>query len=66
LTQKTFTAWYDLRGLKTSLTSANFISLIDDAVDVWSSDSLSLLEEFSDVIYWSQADALREELVGSQ
>lgn len=66
LTQKTFTAWYDLRGLKTTLTSVNFISLIDDAADVWSSDSLSLLEEFSDVIYWSQTDALREELVGSR
>ncbi|MGG6296190.1 DUF1828 domain-containing protein [Leptolyngbya sp. AN02str] len=63
LTDRTFTAWYDLRSLKTSLTSASFISLIDDSVDIWSSDSLSLLEEFSDVIYWSQPELLREELV---
>lgn len=66
LTDRTFTAWYDLRGLKTSLTSVNFISLIDDAVDIWSADSLSLLEEFSDVVYWSQPDTLREQLVGSR
>ncbi len=65
LTDRTFTAWYDLRGLKTSLTSVSFISLIDDAVDVWSTDSLSLLEEFSDVVYWSQPETLREQLTGS-
>lgn len=66
LTERTFTAWYDLRGLKTTIPFVNFISLIDDAADIWSSDSLSLLEEFSDVVYWSQPDLLREQLTASR
>ncbi len=64
LTDRTFATWYDLRGLRTSLTAANFLSLIDDNADVWAGDCLSLLAEFSKIVYWSQPDRLREWLVG--
>ncbi len=62
LTTKVFTEWYDLRGLLSRSTSTRFISLVDDTVDIWSLDNLSLLEEFSEVIYWSQPEILKEQL----
>lgn len=62
LTTKVFTEWYDLRGLLSRSTSIRFISLVDDTVDIWSPDNLSLLEEFSEVIYWSQPEILKEQL----
>jgi hypothetical protein len=62
LTTKVFTEWYDLRGLLSRSTSTRFISLVDDTVDIWSPDNLSLLEEFSEVIYWSQPEILKEQL----
>ncbi|NJL01086.1 MAG: DUF1828 domain-containing protein [Spirulinaceae cyanobacterium SM2_1_0] len=63
LTDRTFATWYDLRGIKISQT-ASFLSVIDDDADVWSGDRLSLLAEFSEVVYWSQPDSLRAWLLG--
>jgi hypothetical protein len=65
LTDTTFATWHDLGSLRSSITSVNFISLIDDTEDVWSEDNFSFLAEYSDLVYWSDPDTLREKLVGA-
>lgn len=53
-------AWFDLQQLKSGLEALQFVSLVDDTVDVWSSDDLSLVESngLSTVAHWSDPDNL--------
>ncbi|MBE9126038.1 MULTISPECIES: DUF1828 domain-containing protein [unclassified Coleofasciculus] len=58
-----FTAWSDLSYLKENGNSSQFISLFDDSFDVWSSENIRLLEEVSDLAYWSRRQEFKEMLV---
>ncbi|ASC69190.1 hypothetical protein XM38_001160 [Halomicronema hongdechloris C2206] len=55
--------WYDLSQYKVSDQPIRFVSLFDDTLDVWSSENFSLLQEFSDIAYWSRPDEFAELLV---
>ncbi len=57
-----FTVWSDLSYLKEG--NYKFISLFDDTLDIWSSENISLLEEVSDVAYWTRKEEFQEMLVG--
>ena len=57
--------WYDLN-LKRLLNGKNAdyrcMTLIDDTRDVWKKSKLKLLEDFSDVYFWSEKEKLVEDL----
>ena len=55
--------WYDLSQYKVSDQPTRFISLFDDTLDVWSSENFSLLQEFSDIAYWSRPNEFAKLLV---
>jgi hypothetical protein len=50
--------WYDLSNLKLGPEGISFVSLFDDSVDVWSDEDFKLVEEFSEIVYWSNPDEL--------
>ncbi len=59
LTDHAVSAWVDLQPV---ITDHSFISLFDDTVDVWKPEDYKQLERFSVVAFWSQPDALMEQL----
>jgi hypothetical protein len=52
-------SWHDLNHLKVGRERVAFVSLFDDSLDIWSTENIRLLEDLSEVSYWSR----REELV---
>jgi hypothetical protein len=56
-----FTIWSDLNYLKEG--NSRFVSLFDDTIDIWSSENISLLEEVSDLAFWSSKEEFQEMLV---
>lgn len=62
LTEYVVTAFYDLRHLRTETPPVNFISLVDDTIDVWEPEDFKLLESLSLVANWSRQDELLERL----
>lgn len=55
-------AWVDLMQLKFGTQPLRFISLFDDTVDVWQTETIRQLEELSDIAYWSDSERLIEML----
>jgi hypothetical protein len=39
-----------------------FISLFDDTLDVWNEEDFRLVEDISDIAYWSRADEFLEKV----
>lgn len=54
--------WHDLSFLKVGSQAVRFVSLFDDTLDVWSSNIISQVEDFSDVAFWSEPDRFMEML----
>ncbi len=48
--------WHDLSYLKVGQEALRFISLFDDTVDIWNPEDFSLVEDLSDIAYWSRTD----------
>lgn len=53
-------AWADLSHLKIGSQPLRFISLFDDTLDVWNTETIRQLEEWSDIAYWSESDQFLE------
>lgn len=53
-------SWHDLNHLKVGRERVNFISLLDDSLDIWSTENIRLLEDLSEVSYWSRREQLVE------
>ncbi|WP_353932961.1 DUF1828 domain-containing protein [Okeanomitos corallinicola TIOX110] len=55
---KVFTTWSEISYLKDS--KYNFISLVDDSINLWTKNNITLLNRVSDVIKWSNRDDLQK------
>lgn len=56
-------AWTDLSHYKMRTSPVRFISLFDDTIDVWSQSTISHLEDYSDIAYWSSPKVFVKMLV---
>jgi hypothetical protein len=56
LAEHTLATWYDLSNLRVGPEGLKFVSLFDDTLDVWSDEDIRLLEELSDVAFWSRPE----------
>ena len=63
LVEHNVTVWHDLNHLKLSPEPLRFVSLFDDKLDVWTPEGFRLVEDLSEVAYWSQRDDFAELLV---
>lgn len=62
--EHTLTTWYDLSHLKVGVEAPAFVSLFDDDLDIWAPEDFMLLEDISEVAYWSRKDEFAELLGG--
>jgi hypothetical protein len=53
-----FTEWHDLSHLKIGPEALRFVSLFDDTLNIWSDHDLKLLNEVSELTFWSKPDDL--------
>jgi len=60
LAEHTLATWHDLSNLLIGPESLRFVSLFDDALDVWAPEDFSLVEDVSEVAYWSRKDEFAE------
>jgi hypothetical protein len=56
------TLWHDLSHLKLGHERIGFITLFDDTIDVWSSDDYRLIDDLSDIAYWSRPEEFLEKI----
>ena len=63
---KAIAAWTDLSQYRASSSPLRFISLFDDTVDVWAPSTISHLEDYSDIAYWSRPDSFAKMLVSTE
>ncbi|MFM6105711.1 MAG: hypothetical protein ACKPEO_08205, partial [Sphaerospermopsis kisseleviana] len=56
-----FTVWSDLSYLQER--NYKFISLFDDTIDIWKLENITLLEQVSNVAYWSRKAEFQEMLL---
>ena len=49
-------AWHDLNHLAAGPEALTFVSLFDDAADVWADEDFRLVEPLSTVAHWSRPD----------
>lgn len=63
LTEHTLATWHDLSNRRIGPESMRFISLFDDELDVWAPEHFGLVEDVSEVAYWSHKDEFAELLV---
>ena len=63
VTEHIVTLWHDLSHLNLGEESLQFVSLLDDTVDVWTDEDIKLVSELSDLSYWSRPDEFAERLV---
>jgi Domain of unknown function DUF1828 len=54
--------WHDLSYLTLGPEALKFISLFDDTLDVWTEEDFRLVEDISEVSYWSHPDEFLEKL----
>ncbi|QIN77539.1 DUF1828 domain-containing protein [Rubrobacter marinus] len=64
LVEHTLATWYDLNNLQVGPEALRFVSLFDDELDVWTPEDFGLLEDLSEVAYWSRKDEFVELLTG--
>jgi hypothetical protein len=60
--EHTLATWYDLSNLKVGPEALSFVSLFDDTADVWSTEDFRLLEDLSDVTFWSKPEEFESRL----
>lgn len=58
--EHTVAVWHDLNHLKLGAESLRFVSLFDDDLDVWTPEDFRLVEDLSEVAYWSRRDDFAE------
>jgi hypothetical protein len=63
MAEHTLATWHDLSNYRLGRESLRFISLFDDELDVWAPEDFGLVEDVSDVAYWSRKDEFAELLV---
>lgn len=63
MAEHALSTWYDLSHLRLGPESLRFVSLFDDELDVWTPEDFGLVEDVSDVAYWSRKDEFAELLV---
>jgi hypothetical protein len=54
--------WHDLVHLKLGPEALDFVSLLDDTMDVWSAEDFKLVEDLSEIALWSKPEDLLEKL----
>ena len=54
--------WHDLSSWKVGKEAIQFISLFDDTVDVWTQADIKLVDNLSEIAYWSQSNELLEKV----
>lgn len=57
--------WFTLRSQTLQTTALEFVSLIDDTVDVWRAEDFLLVEGYSQIARWSDPDGLQAILTAS-
>ncbi len=62
IVEHVFTQWHDLSHLKVGPEALKFVSIFDDTMNVWSDYDLKLLDELSEVTFWSKPEELIEKL----
>ncbi len=62
VTEHAVAKWHDLSNLRIGPQAVRFVSLFDDASDVWSSEDFKLVEDLSDVARWSHPEGLLQML----
>ena len=65
VTEHVLAAWLDLHHLAAGPEALNFVSLFDDASDVWTNENFLLMEPLSMVSHWSRPDEFERILVQS-
>lgn len=60
LTEHTLATWHDLSNLRLGPEGLRFVSLFDDELDVWAPEDFMLVEDVSEVVYWSRKDEFAE------
>ncbi len=60
LVEHNVTVWHDLNHLKFGGEPLAFVSLFDDELDVWTPEDFRLMQDLSEVAYWSQRDDFAE------
>jgi hypothetical protein len=63
MAEHTLATWHDLSNLQIGPESLRFISLFDDELDVWAPEDFGLVEDVSEVAYWSHKDEFAELLI---
>lgn len=58
LAEHTLATWYDLSNYKVGPERLKFVSLFDDTFDVWGEEDFKLLEDLSEVAFWSKPEEL--------
>lgn len=61
--EHTLAVWYDLSQARMTSDPIQFVSLFDDTADVWGDEDISLVEDLSEVCFWSRPDELRSKLI---
>jgi len=56
LVEHVVAAWYDLAHLRATVPGMEFVSLFDDTTDVWSAEDYHMLDDLSELAYWSRPD----------
>lgn len=62
LTNAALARWIDLSNYQVSQ-GIRFISLFDDTTDIWQEHNFKMLEDVSEVLYWSRPDEFKERLI---
>jgi hypothetical protein len=62
LVARTSAMWHDLSYLTVGPEALHFVSLFDDTLDVWDEEDFRLVEDISDIAYWSRADEFLEKV----
>lgn len=60
IAEHTLATWVDLSNYKVGAEGLRFVSLFDDDLDVWTPESFALVEDVSEVAYWSHKDEFAE------
>lgn len=62
VTEHVVATWHDLSHMRLGGPKMSFVSLFDDTSDVWSDEDFRLVDDLSDVQYWSRPDELVDHL----
>ena len=60
ITERVLSGCVDLHHLKSTQPSLAFVSLFDDTLDVWRDEDFHLVEEQSEIAFWSNPDRLEQ------